>query len=879
MPRPVAVVPHLHWDREWYAPFEHFRTRLADVLDRALAQVEADPTFRRFLLDGQMAAVDDYLSVRPDAASTIRRLVLSGRLSVGPWYVLMDEFCVSGETIVRNLQLGQRRAADFGGALPVGYLPDMFGHIAQMPQLLTQAGCPHAVVWRGVPAAISSTGFWWAAPDGSTVRAEYLPVGYANGAFLPHDPDALIRRIRAHEVELQAFLPPEPAALLLLNGSDHQPLQPSLPTLLAAANAAQDRFQFRQQSLAEYLADAPTEDLPRWNGELRSGARANILMGVLSNRVDIKVAAAIAERALERIAEPLATLWLPAEAWPADLFDEAWLALIRNAAHDSVCACAADAVGRAVLQRYDAATTLAGEVTHRALALAGVATGNPGLVVVNPGPVAASGVVEAVLPGCTPAPGAQSVAIVPEGVEERSGMGADLGRLLAELTADGWLGNGRGVAARLSTATGAVRLTIESDASSLPSLELPSVMAEAWAQAGAHRQDPLVVRVERRASQRVAARVAGVPGYGWAPFQPASVDTGAVRAGPTWLDNGATRVEVDPEAGTFSLNGVAGLDRLVDGGDEGDTYNYSPPGVDALIDAPDSVTVSVVESGPVRGRLQVARRFTWPREIRNGRRVGREAVEVVTDLELRAGEPLLRVSTGFDNPSRDHRLRAWFPLPEPAAHSVAECAYTTVVRGQPEGGRHEPALGTYPARRFVHAGGLTITHEGLLEYELEKGGTALALTLLRATGMLARPAPAARPNLAGPPESVVAPQMIGPQQVRYAVAVGAHDPWRLADLAWLPLQVVPSAGAGPLAGSGSRLTVRGAEVAALHRAEGAIEIRFFNPGDEETTVEVPGHAGSLVDLRGEALARWADQFPLRPRGIATARLDTASLDR
>jgi hypothetical protein len=878
MARPVAVVPHLHWDREWYAPFEHFRTRLADVLDRLLAHIDRDPTFRRFLLDGQMAAVDDYLSVRPDAASTIRRLVLAGRLSVGPWYVLMDEFCVSGETIVRNLQRGLRRAAEFGGALPVGYLPDMFGHIAQMPQLLSLAGCDHAVVWRGVPAAVSSTGFWWAAPDGSTVRAEYLPVGYANGAFLPNDPDALVRRVRAHEVELQAFLPPEPAPLLLLNGSDHQPPQPTLPGLLAAANDIQDHLQFRQQSLAEYLADAPTDGLPRWSGELRSGARANVLMGVLSNRVDIKVAAAVAERALERVAEPLATLWLPAPEWPANLLDEAWLALIRNAAHDSVCACASDAVGRAVRQRYDAATALAGEVTQRALALAGVATDRPSLVVVNPGPVEASGLVEAVLAGNTPVAGTQVVSVVPGGTEERGGVGADLGRLLAELTADGWLVNGRGVNARISVEPGAVRLTIESDASRTPSLQLPPVMAEAWAQAGAHRHEPLVVRVERRPSQKVAARVSAIPGYGWAAFEPATPGAGGVRAGATWLDNSGVRVEVDPGTGTFSLNGLAGLDRLVDGGDEGDTYNYSPPGIDRVIDAPDSTTVTMMEAGPVRGRLRLARQFTWPREIQDGRRVGEETVLVITDLELRAGEPLLRVTTTFDNGSRDHRLRAWFPLPQPAAHSIAECAYTTVTRGEPEGGRHEPALGTYPARRFVQAGGLTITHEGLLEYELVKGGTALALTLLRATGILARPAPAARPNLAGPPEPVVARQMLGPHQVRYALAVGAHDPWRLADLAWLPLHLVRAAGTGPLPASGSRLTVRGAEVAALQRRDGAIEIRVFNPRDEEATVEIPGHAGSLVDLRGESVARWAGEFALRPWGIATARLDAISLD-
>ena len=114
-----------------------------------------------------MAVVDDYLAVRPEAEHRLRRLAVDGRLAMGPWYILMDEFLVSGETIVRDLQLGLERAEAFGGAMEVGYLPDMFGHIAQMPQLLAQFGFEHAVVWRGVPSAVDRSAFWWAAPDGS----------------------------------------------------------------------------------------------------------------------------------------------------------------------------------------------------------------------------------------------------------------------------------------------------------------------------------------------------------------------------------------------------------------------------------------------------------------------------------------------------------------------------------------------------------------------------------------------------------------------------------------------------------------------------------------------------------------------------------------
>jgi hypothetical protein len=178
-PRRVTIVPHTHWDREWYAPFQRFRARLVALLDELLPRLEADPDFTHFLLDGQTAVVDDYLAIRPHERERIERLAAAGRLAMGPWYTLPDEFLVSGETHIRNLQLGLHRAAELAGAMRVGYLPDMFGHIAQMPQLFRLFGFDHAVVWRGVPSAIERTGFRWEAPDGSSVRAEYLPTATA----------------------------------------------------------------------------------------------------------------------------------------------------------------------------------------------------------------------------------------------------------------------------------------------------------------------------------------------------------------------------------------------------------------------------------------------------------------------------------------------------------------------------------------------------------------------------------------------------------------------------------------------------------------------------------------------------------------------------
>ncbi|HEX2453770.1 MAG TPA: hypothetical protein VHI99_08710, partial [Vicinamibacterales bacterium] len=196
----LFFVPHTHWDREWYRPFQSFRMSLVDVVDEVLDQLEGDEQLQ-FMLDGQLATVDDYLEIRPENEERIRALVQAGRLAIGPWQTLVDEFLVDGETTFRNLETGLGRAADFGGAMRVGYLPDMFGHVAQMPQILRLAGLETAVVWRGVPTAVDFHRFVWEGADGFSVVAEYLPEGYGNAAQLFDEPgvppiDEFERRMR-----------------------------------------------------------------------------------------------------------------------------------------------------------------------------------------------------------------------------------------------------------------------------------------------------------------------------------------------------------------------------------------------------------------------------------------------------------------------------------------------------------------------------------------------------------------------------------------------------------------------------------------------------------------------------------------------------------
>ena len=495
----------------------------------------------------------------------------------------------------------------------------MFGHIAQMPQILRLAGLEHAVVWRGVPSAITKTAFWWEAPDGSTVRAEYLPVGYSNGAVLPDDAKSLVRRAEDHETEIGGFLIDR---MLLMNGSDHLPPQPWLGRVVAEANALQDDYRFEITSLPEYLAGAPTEGLERWQGELRSGARANVLMGVTSNRVDVKQAAAAAERELERRAEPLAALFEPAGRWPERLLELAWREMVRNSAHDSICACSVDDVVDAVLHRFAEARRIGEGVTSRALGALSRSMADPGPVVVNPSARRRSGVVELVVSAEQPPDPEVQVVSERFGLPGSMTLDADTVRTILgmlqgpKIDNDAWVHE-----VRIEEDETGIDLTIFIGPEERPNVPIAEAKQDLYSRLGARPDVMVRVSLDQPPIRRIAARVAEVPGFGWQSFaaaplaHPATATAGEGEAAPVTLSNGLVTVTVDPADGTFAVDGLAGFGRLVDGGDLGDSYNYSPPGADSLVDAPESVSVAVGETGPVRATAVVTAHYRWPDHV------------------------------------------------------------------------------------------------------------------------------------------------------------------------------------------------------------------------------------------------------------------------
>ncbi len=385
----VTLVPHTHWDREWYEPFDGFLPRLVAMMDTLIEL--GDEGFPHFHLDGQTAMVDDYLAVRPEREPDVRRLAAEGRLSLGPWVTQMDEFLTSGESHVRNLEMGLERARELGPATEIGYLPDQFGHVGQMPQILRQAGIDRAVLWRGVPASIERTEFRWEAPDGSSVLTEYLAFGYFLGGDLHRfaDPEALAGALRDKLRRIEPYLVDD--RVLITVGSDHSGPDPDLPARLAAAEALLPETTIRIGALADHLGGASPDGLPVWRGELRSSARAHLLPNVVSARANQKRERGRVEALVERYAEPLAAL-VPGFAWPAERLRRLWTLLLWNGAHDSVCGCSHDGVAHDVDARYAEARAIAEAVADEALASLGSQTAEAGVLRFNPSPFERDGV-------------------------------------------------------------------------------------------------------------------------------------------------------------------------------------------------------------------------------------------------------------------------------------------------------------------------------------------------------------------------------------------------------------------------------------------------------------------------------------------------------
>lgn len=401
-----TVVPHTHWDREWYRPFDHFRLELARVVDQVLDTLESDPDFASFTLDGQAIVLEDYVDARPENEARLRALLAANRLETGPSYVLPDEFLVAGEALVRNLLIGRQVCERFGATpTPVGYLPDSFGHPLQLPQILAGFGIDTFIFSRGMGDQLDDVGviFRWSAPDGSEVLAFHQHADYGNFAAVQGVDDA---ERRAHAIA-ERFGPLLGRVgvdeILLCNGTDHLPIQPEMPALCRELEQRNPGSTFEIGTYAGYVQRAtPEAPPPAWSGELLGSRVHNVLRGVNSARLYLKCANERAERRLLSVETLTALSALQtAAAFPVSDFRLVWRELLKCQPHDSICGCSCDEVHRDMMVRYEQLHRMIDVLQSRALAPFARDGDEQTVGVINPLPFRRTGLVE--LAGHAPA--------------------------------------------------------------------------------------------------------------------------------------------------------------------------------------------------------------------------------------------------------------------------------------------------------------------------------------------------------------------------------------------------------------------------------------------------------------------------------------------
>jgi mannosylglycerate hydrolase len=760
------IVSHTHWDREWYMTREKSRYMLVGLMDELFSLLDEEPDFS-FMLDGQTIAIQDYLEARPDRRKLLASHVASGRITIGPWYVLPDELLISAEAHIRNYLEGQKQCGELGGSMQIGYLPDSFGHPSQLPQILTGLGMKEIVFWRGLGPEITRTELSWRGRDGTEILGVNLPFSYGVAACMPEQPDAFADRLKLKLGLLRPLT--DGQVVLLMNGVDHVAPQKSFPSNLRRAREKLPEWELRYTGLAQYLEAVRAQRLPleKAEGELRSGFRAYLLGGTVSTRMYLKQANYRAELLLEKYAEPLSTLaWtMFAGAYPQAELRLAWRMLLSNLPHDSICGCGVDAVHDEMMQRYLNLDDLGGSIVESAASVIRTSLGGASaeswdgsFAVFNPLIHPRSDVVRASV-------------LCSEKLLRKVNFETGV---LEEFQPD--------VEARVPTGV------LVRDAAGNEALgTIHSVRTEDTMHLSLHTQPEMYRgrRVELSFEPPGEVPAVGLAAYDFRlTYGPVSAQPPAGR-----LENDRFLVTYEAEDASVrvkdKLTGVdyRGLHVFEDGGDAGDEYTYSWPAEDLTVSLdPASVSVSI-EGGTVpamvlRGVVKAPARLSPDRRSRSAQLVD---IGIESRISLCRGTPRIDIRTTVTNTAEDHRLRVLFPLGAPARVSSAEGIFSVDDRpvspledGAYAGWVEPPS--TNPQKSFVSvcAGtrGLAVANRGLPDQGVTpdgKGNAVIALTLLRCVGWLSRPDLLARKGNGGWTLPTPGAQCLGTHVFEYSI--------------------------------------------------------------------------------------------------------------
>lgn len=875
------IISHTHWDREWYMPYEYHHALLIELMDTLLDTLDRDPNFKSFHLDGQTIMLEDYLQVRPEMKGKLEHYIREGRIHIGPWYILQDEFLTSSESNIRNLQIGHRDAKQYGANISkVGYFPDSFGNMGQAPQILKQADIDVAVFGRGVKptgfnnevsedAAYESpfSEMIWQSPDGSRVIGILFANWYCNGMEVPVEEAQAVAYWEQRIPAAEKFASTN--HLLFMNGCDHQPIQTDLSKAIETAKRIFPDVEFVHSNFDDYVAavrDELPENLKTVEGELRSQRTDGwyTLVNTASSRVYLKQANAECQTLLEKVAEPLAAFaHQNGKPYPHHLFVYAWKTLMQNHPHDSICGCSVDEVHREMETRFMKAKHMTDMIVNETLneLMAQVKTdvfeseGAVPFTVFNTAGYARDGVVEVTLE-----------------LKRRYFKEAHPSKLAREMKAEPI------AAGAVMDAAGNVLDTEWEDAGVMFGYDLPKDMF----------RQPYMARIIK-----VRVQAQDIPAFGyktlaWVPGAHAEAGVGLATDAFTMenarlkaevLDNGSLKL-TDKKTGHV----YDGLNVYEDAGDIGNEYMFHmPKGSTPLTTADVKAERKVVENTSFRAVIEVTHHWEIPAsadEVLKQEQIdvidfpARKAqrltelipFQIVTRYTLDRDANRVDVAVEMDNQAKDHRVRALFPTGLHAETHLADSIFEVARRSNipaeewvnPSNDQHQQVFVSASDNKL----GLTIANKGLCEYEMSQDlNNTIAVTLLRSSGELGDwgyfPTPEA--------------QCLGLQTAEYAIIPHEGDVITSGAYAEAYGFAVPflvrqtDVHEGTLPTDHAFLQWSGAEVAVssvkMAEESGDLVARWYNLAHEPRTlqVELPQavqgfYASDVLERQGKALA-------------------------
>ena len=330
----IHVVGHAHMDMNWLWTYSETMKMCNDNLRQTVAFMNEFPDFT--MLQSQAAVYNFVERVDPPLFEQVKKYVKAGRLELaGGMWTEGDMNMSSGEAITRSFLLGQRYfQSRFGKMANIGWLPDNFGHISQMPQILKLAGCDYFYFHRVKPYKGT---FWWVGTDSSKVLA-YANDTY-NGTITPDLKD-----------ELKKITPDKHRMLQITGVGDHGggPTRANID-MVHQLDKTPGYPAVRFTTAGEFYKKASREmdGRPTHNGEMQF-----IFEGCYTTVAEIKAGNRNSENALYT-SEFFNTLrWLNGDQYPANELHDLWTTVTFNQFHDILPGSAIYEANKEAIARY-----------------------------------------------------------------------------------------------------------------------------------------------------------------------------------------------------------------------------------------------------------------------------------------------------------------------------------------------------------------------------------------------------------------------------------------------------------------------------------------------------------------------------------------------